>query len=218
MFIFTGCFSHITSPTIDMKAPVYVQNPSQNRKEKCTIHDGSVFGKGQNPIFTDRKAMHINDIVTVVINENATQSSSANKKITDLSQNNLGGGVFGGGALRNLNGITDVSFKTNSNNTFSGTGSASRNEKFKTTITARVVKILSNGNYFIVGGREIYINGAKQLVKISGVIRSYDIDQYNTIDSKYIADAKILYENEGDMREVTRRPWGSTIIDSIWPF
>jgi flagellar L-ring protein precursor FlgH len=203
---------------MDMKAPHYVEHPSANINQKCYAHEGSVYGRGQNPIFTDRKAMHVNDIVTVVINESATQSSVGNKKISDLSQNNLGGGVFGGGVLKNLNGLTDMSFKTNSNSTYSGTGAASRNEKFQTTVTVRVVKVLRNGNYFISGSREILINGSKQIIRVAGVIRSNDIDQYNTIDSKYISDAKILYENQDDIREATRRPWGSKIVDSVWPF
>ncbi len=216
--LFSGCASHTTTATIDMQAPSYVQNPSPTVNKKCYAHEGSLYGRGQRPIFSDKKAMHINDIVTVVINENTTQSSVGNKKISDLSQNNLGGGIFGGGILKNLNGLTDISFKTNSNSTFSGNGAASRNEKFQTTVTVRVVKLLSNGNYFISGSREIMINGSKQLIRVSGVIRANDIDQYNTIDSKYISDAKILYENMDDIREATRRPWGSQIVDSVWPF
>jgi len=216
--LLSGCTAHTVTPKMDMQAPEYVQHPSQQVNQKCYAHEGSVYGRGQNPIFTDKKAMHINDIVTVVINESASQSSVGNKKISDLSQNNLGGGVFGGGVLKNLNGLTDISFKTNSNSTYSGTGAASRNEKFQTTVTVRIVKILNNGNYFIAGSREILINGSKQIIKVAGVIRSNDIDQYNTIDSKYIADAKILYENQDDIREATRRPWGSQVVDSIWPF
>ena len=213
-----GCASSMATPPMDMKAPDYVNHPGSTKEQKCHAHEGSMFGRGQNPIFSDRKAMHLNDTVTVVINENATQSSTANKKISDLSQKNLGGGVFAGGALRNFNGMTDVSLKTNSNSSFSGTGARSRNEKFKTTITARVVKILENGNYFIYGSREIFINGAKQIIKVSGVVRSYDIDQYNTINSKYIADAKIYYQNQGDMNEATEQPWGSKLLGTIWPF
>lgn len=218
IIIFNGCSAHTASPQIDMTPPNYVQYPSTTANKKCYAHEGSVYGRGQNPIFSDNKAMHVNDIVTVVINESATQSSVGNKKISDLSQNNLGGGVFGGGVLKNLNGLTDMSFKTNSNNTFSGTGAASRNEKFNTTITARVIKILHNGNYFIAGRREIFINDSKQIVQVTGVIRSNDIDQYNTINSKYIADAKILYLNEDDIQEATKQPWGSKVIKSVWPF
>lgn len=217
-YYLAGCSAHMASPQMDMKEPNYVQYPSPEINKKCYAHEGSVYGRGQNPIFIDRKAMHINDVVTVVIDESSTQSSVGNKNISDLSQNNMGGGVFGGGILKNLNGLTDVSFKTNTNNSFSGTGASSRNEKFKTTITARVVKILNNGNYFIAGSRELLMNDAKQIVRVTGVIRSNDIDQYNTINSKYIADAKILYLNQGDIREATRQPWGSKMVGSVWPF
>ncbi len=213
-----GCSKHIADPTMDMSPPEYVKNPAPKISTKCYAHEGSLFGRGQNPIFADRKAMQVNDIITVVIDESATQTSVGNKKMTKNSQSNLGGGVFGGGLLNSLNGVTDVGFKTSTNSTFSGAGSASRNEKFKTTVTVRVVKVLDNGNYFIAGSRELLLNGIKQILRVSGVVRSYDIDEYNTIDSRYIADAKILYETEGDIREGTRRPWGTKAIDTIWPF
>jgi len=217
-FNLIGCTKHVTSPSLDMRPPEYVKNPTPLPPRRCVANEGSLFGRGDNPIFSDRKAMRENDIITVVINESATQVSNGNKKVITNSQNNMGGGVFGGGVLKSLNGVTDVSFKTNTNTTYSGAGSASRNEKFKTTITARVVKVLPNGNYFIYGSRELLLNGIKQIVKVSGVVRSYDIDEHNTINSKYIADAKIVYETEGDIREGMRKPWGTKIVESIWPF
>jgi len=62
------------------------------------------------------------------------------------------------------------------------------------------------------------INGEKQIIEISGVIRPYDIDQTNTINSKYIADAKILYKTEGPMDINNKKGWGTKLIESIWPF
>ncbi len=170
--------------------------------------------------------MRINDIVTVVINETTFQSSQGNKKITDTNENNLGGGLFtstnpktlAGRAMQSLNPITDIGFKTNSSNAFNATGSQSHNEKFTSTISARVVRILNNGNYFISGNRQLLLNGAKQIVQISGIIRPYDIDQSNTIDSKYIANAKILYDTQGDIKQATQKPWGSRMVESVWPF
>lgn len=208
----------MAAPSMDISPPDYVLHPRATVPQRCNAHEGSIFGRGQNPIFSDRKAMNIDDIITVVINESATQVSNGNKKVVTNSQNNMGGGVFGGGVLKNLNGITDIGFKTNSNTTYSGAGSASRKEKFKTTITARVVKVLPNGNYFIAGSRELLLNGVKQIVRVSGVVRSYDIDEHNTIDSKYIADAKIIYQTEGDIRESMRKPWGTKAVESVWPF
>ena len=213
----SGCTSHQVSPQMSMTPPHYVEHPSQAQPSRY-VNDGSAFGRGENPIFADAKAMRVNDVVTVRINENTFQSSQGAKNISGDSNNELGGGLFGGSALKGLNNITDMSLKTGSKREFTGNGKNSRNEKFSTTITARVVRILSGGNYFIFGSRELLLNGEKQLVKISGVIRPYDIDQYNTIDSQYIADAKVLYETQGDIREAVRKPWGSKIIETVWPF
>lgn len=229
----TGCTTHQVEPAMSMRGPSYIEQTSQkncdsynNLYQNSKIHEGSIYGRGANPLFSDKKAMGINDIVTVVINESTFQSSQGNKKITDSSINNLGGGIFTGGAkggitsniANTMNSLTDIGFKTNTNSNFAGSGTQSRNEKFSTTISARVVKILNNGNYFIDGSRALLLNGTKQTIRITGVIRPYDIDQFNTIDSKYMADAKIHYETEGDIKEATRRPWGSRIVQSIWPF
>ncbi len=224
---FTACTSHQVEPALDMSVPAYVKSNSVGNCEitRTKPKEGSIYASGTTQLFADKKAMRINDTVTVIINESAFQSSQGDKKLTDTSVNNLGGGIFGGvgagiGATlgKNVNTLTDISFNTNSNNNFSASGTQSRNEKFKATITARVVRILNNGNYFIAGSRELLLNGTKQIVKISGVIRPFDIDQTNTIDSKYIADAKIFYETEGDIRESTKKPWGSRMVETIWPF
>ena len=170
--------------------------------------------------------MNINDIVTITISETVAQSSSAKRSLSKNSKDSLGGGlVTNNGSNSNLkkitdtiNGVANIGFKTSSTNSFAGTGSNTRDEKFTTTISARIIKILNNGNYFIAGSRELLLNGEKQIIQISGVIRPYDIDQTNTIDSKYIADAKILYKTQGDIDKNMEKPWGSKFMESIWPF
>jgi flagellar L-ring protein precursor FlgH len=164
--------------------------------------------------------------VTVVINEVTAQSSVGKKSVSTDSKDSLGAGlVTNNGANSNLkkitdtiNGVANIGFQTGSTNSFSGSGTNSRNESFTTTISARIIKVLNNGNYFIEGRRELLINGEKQIIQISGVIRPYDIDQTNTINSKYLADAKILYKTEGDIDRSNTKPWGSKMMESIWPF
>jgi flagellar L-ring protein precursor FlgH len=49
---------------------------------------------------------------------------------------------------------------------------------------------MENGNYFIEGGREILINGEKQIMRLTGVIRPTTwAKQHHQL--RYIADAKI---------------------------
>jgi flagellar L-ring protein precursor FlgH len=214
---FSACTLPV-EPKISMKAPKYVNSLTKNSSIKSKKHEGSLFGRGDNPLFSDKKAMKQNDIVTIEIDENTIQLTSANKSLSDSSTSSLGGGVSTGLVKKPLGGLSDISFKTDSSSSFNGSGTTTTNEKFTTTISARIVRVLENGNYFISGSRELLLSGTKQIVKITGVIRPYDIDQFNTINSKYIADAKILYESEGDIGESIKQPWGTRMVKSVWPF
>jgi len=222
----TGCTANLTEPDIDFTPPAYVEQMPAKEDKQDYVSTGSIFGQGDNPLFSDHKAMHVNDIVRVVISENANSSLSAARDISKEDTSNLGGGTFvaGGGnsavnsVVNKLNGLTNVGFTGNSGSNFAGSGSTTNNASFTTTITARIVKVMQNGNYFISGKREILVDDQKQIIQISGVIRPYDIDQYNKIDSAQISDAKILYQTQGDVDRATKQGWGTKIIQSAWPF
>ncbi|WP_456380395.1 flagellar basal body L-ring protein FlgH [Hydrogenimonas sp.] len=220
-----GCSTHRTDARIDFKPPKYVEQVPPRENVRTLYNPGSLFGRGDNPVFSDKKAMNINDIVTVVIDENILSSSSGTKKISKVTEDKLGGavmtgaeGTFMGNFANQTNKLTNIGIGIDSQNSFKGSGINERKEKFTTTISARIVKILENGNYFIDGRREILIDGQKQILHVNGVIRPEDITQANMIDSKYIADAKILYETQGDIKEATEKGWGTKTVESIWPF
>jgi flagellar L-ring protein precursor FlgH len=171
--------------------------------------------------------MRVNDIVTVIISEAAKSSNSGSKQLSESDDASLGGGLFSNtgsanGNMNNMmgraNGYTNIGFTGKSTTSYKGKGSAVKDASFTTTVSARIVKVLKNGNYFVVGKREILIDDQKQLVQISGVIRPYDIDQNNKINSSQMSDAKILYKTEGDIDRATKQGWGTKIVESVWPF
>lgn len=225
--LFSGCTAKLTDPEIDFKPPKYVEEMPEKESEQSFSNVGSIFGQGDNPLFSDHKAMKVNDIVTIVINEVASSSTKGSKQLQKQDSTSLGGGIFAtaGGAntavnshINRLNGLTDVSFSSTTNNNFKGQGSATKDASFTTTITARVVKVLANGNIFVSGSREILIDDQKQIIQVSGVIRPYDIDQYNKVNSNQMSDAKILYKTEGDVDRATQQGWGTKLIQVVWPF
>lgn len=222
LFALSGCGAS-TEPEISMKPPAYVEELPPKQSDNIQTAPGSLFGKGDNPLFSDKKAMNVNDLVTVVIQESTSQSTQANRSSSKNNTSNLSGGTLtAGGQLanvaNNISNYSNIGFQTNSSANYTGTGAQTRKESFNTTVSTRVIKILSNGNYFIEGSRELLINGEKQIIQLSGVIRPYDIGQDNTIDSRYIADAKILYKTEGDVATSTKKPWGTRFFEAIWPF
>ncbi len=224
LLLFSGC-AKVTDPQIDFKPPAYVQQmPSQ--EEEHVNSAGSLFGRGDNPLFADRKAMRVNDVVTVLIDERASSSSSGSRQLSRSQESQMGPGVVtysgsasaGRNAERELNNVTGFGFGTNSESNFAGSGTASRTENFTTTVSARIVKVMENGNYFIEGRREILVEGEKQIIQLSGVVRPYDINQNNTVSSANISDAKIAYRTEGEIRQSTRKGWGTRLVEAIWPF
>lgn len=226
ILFFSGCTSHYVDPEIDFEPPVYVEQMPSQEDEQDFTSVGSVFGQGENPLFSDHKAMHVNDIVQVVIAENARSTSTGAKQLAQTNNSTLGGGIFSSGgingavssAANKLSGLADIGFTNDSSSTYQGQGSASKDASFSTTVSARIVKVMKNGNYFISGKREILIDDQKQIIQISGVIRPYDIDQFNRIDSAQISDAKILYKTQGDVDRATKQGWGTKTIQAIWPF
>lgn len=226
ILLFAGCTADLTKPEINFEAPKYVEQMPSQENEQDFVSTGSIFGQGDNPLFSDHKAMHVNDIVRVVISETSSSSLSGTKDLAKDDATNLGGLTFastGGNAAVNsrastLNGLTQIGVTGQTTNAFSGSGSATKDATFTTTVSARIVKVLANGNYFISGKREILVDEQKQIIQISGVIRPYDIDQYNKIDSAQMSDAKILYKTQGDVDRATEQGWGTKIIQAIWPF
>lgn len=223
---FSGCAEHVVDPEIDFMPPEYVEQLPAKETHENLESQGSLFGQGDNPLFSDHKAMHMNDIVTVVISEAATSSSSNTKQLAETDTSALGGGTFsaGGGSstmddiVNKLNRATNIGFSGNSSSSYDGSGKASLNNSFTTTVSARVIKILSNGNYYVSGRREILVDGEKQVIQLSGVIRPFDIDQNNQVNSAQMADAKIMYKTEGDIKRSTQQGWGTKLVQAIWPF
>jgi flagellar L-ring protein precursor FlgH len=229
---FGGCTAKLTDPEINFEPPVYVEQMPAREDKKDFGATGSIFGQGDNPLFSDRKAMRVNDIVTIVISETAKSSNTGAKQLSRSDKTALGGGIFTTGTantgtdassalvstINGLNGVTNAGFNTTTDTTFKGQGSATKDASFTTTVSARIIKVLQNGNYFVSGKREILIDDQKQVIQISGVIRPYDIDQDNRIDSANVSDAKILYKTEGDMDRATKQGWGTKAIQAVWPF
>jgi flagellar L-ring protein precursor FlgH len=225
LIFFIGCATHPMDPTINMKPPKYVEE-MPSKEVSYPSNPGSLFTNGDN-LFSDTKAMKVNDIVTVLITEKVKQSSKGIKKLAESNGDNgglfdagvsLGAGVGGHYVHSGKAGISLKLPSMNSDRKFNGSGTQQRDELFQTTISARIIKVLKNGNYFIYGTREVYLDGQKQIIELSGVIRPQDIAADNTIDSKYIADAKIKYLTEGDIKRATDRNWFAKFWEAIEPW
>ena len=111
-----------------------------------------------------------------------------------------------------------LGFEAGSSNSFKGTADSKVDELFQTKISATIEQRYRNGNYLIKGSKAMLINGQKQVMQISGLIRPYDISPNNSIESAQMANLRILFSQEGDEIENIQKPWGSQALESIAPF
>ncbi|RMH65733.1 MAG: flagellar basal body L-ring protein FlgH [Bacteroidetes bacterium] len=147
----------------------------------------------QTSLYATPKAQRIGDVLTVVLAERTSaqrqsgwenESSASRGGSATLSGNDSFAGRF----------ALDASFNRDALN---------RNESMQSdllngTFTALVVGVDSlTGNLIVEGKRKLTVNGESHLLKVSGLVRPFDVRFDNTILSYQIANADIEYRQAG---------------------
>ncbi|MFH1625984.1 MAG: flagellar basal body L-ring protein FlgH [Pseudomonadota bacterium] len=203
-------------------------NYSFEEAEYGQKHEGSLWTEqnSHSVLFMDHKARRVNDTVTISIVEvsnasgeattNTGRESSVSAGITNflgLPSSDWGvPNMWGRG-----HGLSPTLSATTAN-TFDGTGKTVRKGNLTASITARVIKVLPNGNLVIRGRKRVTINNEDQIIVISGLVRPKDISADNTVLSTYVADARIEYTGKGVLADKQRPGWLARFIDWVWPF
>lgn len=212
----TGCWQkkEITRPDV-------IQTPPQPVVQAAP---GSIW-RGESDksmIFTDKKARYVNDIVTIIVAEAASggnKASTGTSRDASTSANidaflGLENSIIG----RNANMGGQIAIGGTHSNNLKGQGDTSRNNTLIARISARVIRVLDNGDLMIEGRRRVRINAEDQYLIIGGIIRPQDITAENTIASQYISDAHIIYTGEGVINDKMRPGWATRVVDWVWPF
>lgn len=200
--------------------PRYITPPNRTTGALQST-DGSLYVPGSRVAqVNDFRAYDINDLVTIRVVESTTATNGANVS-TDKQDTAKR-------SLTSLLGLQDrllprsvdptSALDANTDESFESEGSNRRSETLTSTLTARVVDRLPNGNLVIQAAREVIVNYERQVMVVQGIIRPVDIDGTNSIDSSKIADLQIQYGGTGVLSENLRRGWLSRIISYVWPF
>ena len=83
-------------------------------------------------------------------------------------------------------------------------------------MTARVSDVLPNGDLVVEGVREIEINGDRQIVVLSGVVRASDIGPSNMVFSTSIGQLRIRYFGSGLMKDNLKPGWLIRILNKVF--
>ncbi len=220
-FFIVGC----SQPTINIDEQPKLQVPKE--PIKVQRKKGALYSRQGASLFADKKDLQVGDILQVIIEEKLSNSSKGSRDIKKDNATSLGAGVIvpstglqgvSKTAAEKINTNLSASFQATTANAFKAASTSSLNENFSTTVSVIIEQTYQNGNYFVKGTKEMLIDGQKQGVAISGVIRPYDISPENTIYSHQLANLKIQYVQDGDENSGLHKSWGTKALETIWPF
>jgi flagellar L-ring protein precursor FlgH len=105
---------------------------------------------------------------------------------------------------------------TNSETTFKGSGTTTRTSMLTATMTARVSEVLPNGDLMLESVKELDLNGERQVVVLTGVVRAQDVRRNNQVVSTQIANLRIQYYGRGLMKDNLKPGWLVRIMNKIF--
>ena len=154
---------------------------------------------------SDLRAVQMNDLVTIVVNEQASAVATGATKTSRVSSVNasvtsLFGPKSATGALSNL---ANASNDTELN----GQGSTSRGSSLSATLSARVTHVLPNGYLVLEGSKDVQVNSEFQRVTVRGIIRPADLSPGNVITSNQLAQMEIRINGKGVVGDAIKRPF-----------
>jgi flagellar L-ring protein precursor FlgH len=168
-------------------------------------------------LFGDVRARRVNDLVTVNVIESVSAQGSADssldkKSSASASLPNLFGleskfpGFLDPSALATLGAGTS----------FKGGGQTARAGSLSAVITARVAEVLPNGDLGIEGIREIDINGDRQMLVLTGVVRAADVGPGNVVPSTAVGQMRIRYFGRGLIKDNLSPGWLVRVLNKLF--
>lgn len=216
-----GCVNHIKPYTPKKRQ---YELPTPHTAHDGTRTQGSLYTEMStaNYYWTDERAARVNDLVVIVIDEQASAARDTSTEYgrEDSYETKLNEilGFIQEMEKRHPNFQGENALNIEHTSEFKGAGKATRNESFKATVPALVQSVLPNGNLFVEGHRVVLVNSEEHHFYISGVVRPIDIDMSNQVMSSKIADAQIEFTGRGDLTTGSEKGWFGKMIDAIWPF
>ena len=175
-----------------------------------TVSFGESLWKGENNgLFDDHHAKNVGDSITIVVVESVKSSHKTDNSIGNKSNVSVGPGTGYAGFISAKTSIPNES-------AFNASGKQSSEGKFTTEVTVRVKEIKPNGELFIQGDKITNLNGEKQIIEISGIVRPENIRDGNRVYSSYLADSRITYKQEGEFHNAVEPGFITKIFNTIF--
>ncbi len=194
------------APKIVASSPM----PSANR--------GGIYQPGYSiPLFEDRRAMRVGDILSVILSERTQSSKTADTEIT--KENSIATDANSVMGVIPSFGEYNLGTSVTHDRELTGEASSDQSNSLSGSIAVTVADILPNGLLVVRGEKWMTLNRGEEYIRVRGLVRPEDIGPDNTVMSTKLADARIAYSGTGDLADANKQGWASRFFNSeYWPF
>jgi flagellar L-ring protein precursor FlgH len=196
---------------------------------------GSVWGhpgcqanpnnSGAASIYGDPLAHNVGDSITIIVdltnsitkdqNTKTAKTASVNDQINSLVYPPDGSNK--GFSFYTLHGVTPQ-MQWSANQAFNGGGTVANDETDSTTIQARVIEVLSNGDMRVAASRLSKAGDEDTRMVLTGIVRPDDLNTDNSISSSRVADLQIVQKGKGTLSEAQKKGWLTKLYEFLSPF
>ena len=186
-------------PSTDTYEVLYAQYLQEARKPVPAADSQWTW---MNGLALDHRARQANDLITVQVVESISASGTADASLSKASGASIATPSLFGVEKKLPSSIDPASLAGAKLDTqFKGGGATNRAGELSATVTARVAEVLPNGDLVVEGVREIEINGDRQIVVLTGVVRASDVNPRNVVLSTSMGQLRIRYFGRGLMKD-----------------
>ena len=209
ILIAASCFADKKKPVVPQLSPLdhYVSDARARSAAAPSATPGGIWAPGSRiaDAARDLKASQVDDMITVVVVENASAVSSGTTKTSRVSSTKnsitaLAGITKATGPWANLAGV-------NGDTELNGQGTTSRNVVISTTLTARVSAVMPNGAMLVEATKDVEINSERQTIVVRGIVRPADVASDNTVLSNRLGQLEVRLNGKGVVGDAIKRPF-----------
>lgn len=206
--VLSACAS---TPTSIVAGPKTAR-PLTSEQLQAVPNNGAIYQPAAfRPVFEDRRARHIGDVLTLVI----TERTSANKAGT--SSGNKTGNVSAA-MPKKLQSTFGNPLAVSSESSYSDGDNQTASNAFTGTMGVTVVEVLANGNLIVAGEKQVGMNKGTEYIRFSGMINPDSIATGNTVQSTAVADARVEYRTANGIDRAELSSMASRFFQSLLPF
>ncbi len=204
-------------PSTNIRQPLTARPEPQ--PASAPTNNGAIFQAGVNerPMFEDRRARNVGDVLTVNIVETTSASGKSghnddNSGSIAISTPTVTAGPTAGIVQTPIGVAGTSSVKSASKSDSSGSNT------FSGSITVTVTEVLPNGNLRVAGEKQVAIKLAEEYVRFSGVVNPSTISGTNSVQSTQVADVHVEYKGANNIDTSAVISMFNRIFFSVLPF